>query len=41
MLREEFLSIGAEYDEANARMRFTKETIRDADWAAVTDHIGG
>ena len=41
VLKEEFLSIGAEYDEANARMRFTKETIRDADWAAVTDQLEG
>ena len=41
VLKDEFLSIGAEYDEANERMRFTKETIRDADWAAVTDHLGG
>jgi len=41
VLKDEFLSIGADYDEANARMRFTKDTIRDADWATVTDHIEG
>lgn len=36
VLKEEFLSIGAEYDEANALMHFSPETIRDYDWAAVT-----
>ena len=37
VLREEFLSIGAEYDAQNALMRFTSGTIRDYDWAAVKE----
>ena len=37
VLKDEFLSVGAQYDEPGALMRFTPETIRDHDWAAVTD----
>ena len=37
VLREEFLSIGAEYDEQDALMRFTPGTIRDYDWATVKE----
>ena len=37
VLREEFLSIGAEYDAQNALMRFTSGTIRDYDWATVKE----
>lgn len=37
VLKDEFLSIGAEYDEHNALMRFTSGTIRDYDWAAVKE----
>ena len=37
VLKDEFLAIGAEYDEQNARMRFTPQTIRDFDWATVKE----
>ena len=37
VLKDEFLSIGADYDEPKALMRFTADTIRDYDWAAVKE----
>ena len=37
VLKDEFLSIGAEYDEHNALMRFRPDTIRDYDWATVKE----
>lgn len=37
VLKEEFLSIGAEYNEQNALMRFTPGSIRDYDWATVKE----
>ncbi len=37
VLKDEFVSIGAEYDEQNARMRFAPDTIRDFDWATVKE----
>ena len=37
VLKEVFLSIGAEYDEQNALMHFTPDSIRDYDWATVKE----
>jgi len=37
VLKDEFTSIGADYDEQNALMRFTPGTIRDYDWATVKE----
>lgn len=37
VLKDEFLSIGADYDEKNALMHFAPDTIRDHDWATVKE----
>ena len=37
VLKDEFLSIGADYDEPKALMHFTADTIRDYDWATVKE----
>lgn len=37
VLKDEFLSIGADYDEQNALMHFSPDTIRDYDWATVKE----
>ena len=37
VLKDEFLSIGAEYDEQNSLMHFSPDTIRDFDWATVKE----
>ncbi|MBR6839592.1 MAG: HAD-IIIC family phosphatase, partial [Oscillospiraceae bacterium] len=37
VLKDEFLSIGADYDEQNALMHFAPDTIRDYDWATVKE----
>lgn len=37
VLKDEFMSIGADYDEQNALMHFAPDTIRDYDWATVKE----
>ena len=37
VLKDEFLSIGADCDEPKALMHFTADTIRDYDWATVKE----
>ena len=37
VLKDEFLSIGADYDEQNALKHFAPDTIRDYDWATVKE----
>ena len=37
VIKEEFLSIGADYDEQKALMRFSPAAIRDFDWATVKE----